>query len=122
MLFIPNESNSRTILFDVTILMQYFQYWGQEPVEIDREAIKRYLTTDESWLQHRWLAIRQKLQFPITISFHDGQYRRHEEVLEGVNVEEITTEDGHLTRKLSRKDGEETTALLGRSASARSYG
>jgi solute carrier family 66 (lysosomal lysine-arginine transporter), member 1 len=118
-LFIPSGTNVRTILFDVTILMQYFQYWGQEPVELDREAIKRYLTTDESWVQHRWMAIRKKLHFPFTISFHDGPYGGHEEVLEGVAVDE-NIDGGGLVREASKDV--ETRALLTRAASSRSYG
>jgi uncharacterized protein with PQ loop repeat len=118
----PNESNCRTILFDVTILMQYFRYWGQEPVDIDREAIKRYLTTDESWAQHRWIAIRKKLHFPFTISFHDGPYRGHQEVLDGVAVDESDDGGGLVRKASSNKDVEETGALLTRAASSRSYG
>lgn len=114
-------SNSvRTILFDVTILIQYFRYWGQEPVELDRDAIKRYLTTDESWIQHRWMALRRKFQLPFSISFHEGPYSGHNAVLEGVDVDE-NLEDSKLTRKLSNKP-EERAALLGRTASAKSYG
>jgi hypothetical protein len=108
-------------MFDVTILIQYFWYWGQEPVELDREAIKRYLTTDKSWVQHRWMAIRRHLQLPFSISIHDGPYRRHDDVLEGVDVDE-GLESSRLTRKSSNKSGEERSALLGRSASTRSYG
>jgi len=118
-LFIPSGTNVRTILFDVTILMQYFQYWGQEPVELDREAIKRYLTTDESWVQHRWMAIRKKLHSPFTISFHDGPYGGHEEVLEGIAVDE-NIDGGGLVREASKDV--ETRALLTRAASSRSYG
>ena len=102
--------------------MQYFRYWGQEPVELDREAIKRYLTMDESWVQHRWAALRRTLQFPFSISIHDGTYRRTDEVIEGVDVDDGQREEARLTRKTSRKDGEEASALLGRSASTRSYG
>jgi hypothetical protein len=121
-LFFAIVSNVRTILFDVTILIQYFQYWGQEPVEIDREAIKRYLTTDESWAQHRWMAIRKRLHFPFTISFHDGPYRRHEDVLEGVAVDESIDGEGLVGKASPSKDTEETRALLARAASSRSYG
>ena len=106
-------------MFDLTILIQYFRYWGREPVELDREAIKRYLTTDESWLQHRWMAIRRKLQFPFSISFHDGPYRGHEEVIEGVEADEIL--DVARPRKGS-KDEVETSALLAKVTSPRSYG
>ena len=106
-------------MFDVTILSQYFRYWGQDPVELDREAIKRYLTTDETWLRNRWASLRSKLQFPFTISFHDGPYRhRHEEVLEGVPTNE-SSEGSEESRK--SKDGDERSLLLGRHAS-RSYG
>lgn len=121
-LFFAIVSNVRTILFDVTILIQYFQYWGQEPIEIDREAIKRYLTTDESWAQHRWMAIRKRLHLPFTISFHDGPYRRHEDVLEGVAVEESIDGEGLVGKVSPSKDTEETRALLARAASSRSYG
>jgi hypothetical protein len=100
--------------------MQYFRYWGQGPVEIDRDAIKRYLTTDESWVQHRWAALRETLQFPFTVSFHDGPYRRHEEAIEGVDVDE-DMHGGRLGSKPSSKD-EETSALLVRPTSGRSYG
>ena len=102
--------------------MQYFRYWGQEPVDIDREAIKRYLTTDESWAQHRWMAIRKKLHFPFTISFHDGPYRGHQEVLDGVAVDESNDGGGLVRKASSNKDVEETRALLTRAASSRSYG
>jgi hypothetical protein len=108
-------------VFDITILVQYCWYWGQEPVELDRDAIKQYLTTDESWAQHRWMAIRRKLQFPFSISFHDGPYSRTEEIVGNVNVDaEIDEED--LMGKMSCKDEDETRALLGRSASTRNYG
>jgi hypothetical protein len=91
-------------------------------VELDRDAIKRYLKTDESWVQHRWMALRKKLQFLFSISIHDGPYRRHDEVLEGVAVDE-SIERTILARKSSNKDGdEETNALLGRFSSTRSYG
>ena len=122
--FLPGKKtpNVRTIVFDVTILMQYFRYWGQEPRELDREAIKRYLITDESWLQHRWMALRKRVHFPFTISFHDGPYhRQHEEVLDGVGVDD-SIDDGRLIRKESSKDGDERRALLARVASSRSYG
>jgi len=102
-------------MFDITIMFQYFRYRGQDPAEIDREAIKRYLTTDESWVQHRWSAIRRKCRFPFSISFHDGAYR--EEVLEGL-VDDTHDDDEQ------RKD-DETTALLVRPANrptSRSYG
>jgi len=115
-------SHIRTILFDVTILIQYFRYWGQEPGDIDREAIKRYLTTDESWAQRRWMAIRKKLHFPFTISFHDGSYRAHEEVLEGVAVEESIDGGGLGGKGSSSKDADETRALLAKAASSWSYG
>jgi hypothetical protein len=108
-------------MFDVTILIQYFRYWGQEPVELDREAIKRYLTTDESWVQHRWMAIRKRLQLPFSISIHDGPYHGQHDVLDGVDVDE-GLEASRFTRKLSNKSGEERSALLGRSASTRGYG
>lgn len=105
-------------MFDVTIILQYFRYWGQDPVGLlDREAIKRYLTTDESWLRHRWATIRNKLQFPFSISFHDGPYRWHEEVLDGVPANESSSEPE--SRK--SKDGDERSLLLGRHES-RSYG
>jgi hypothetical protein len=103
-------------MFDITIMLQYFRYRGQEPAEIDREAIKRYLTTDESWVQHRWSAIRRKCRFPFSISFHDGVYR--EEVLEGWQVDDTHDDDEQ------RKDNE-TTALLVKPANrptSRSYG
>ena len=106
-------------MFDITILIQYFLYWGQEPVELDRRAIKRYLTTDESWLQHRWMALRRKLQFPISISFHDGPYRRHEEVLEGVESDE--TIEGSSGKRPMKDEGERN-ALLGRITSTQGYG
>ena len=103
--------------------MQYFRYWGKEPVELDREAIKRYLTTDESWVQHRWTAFRRRMQFPFSISIHDGPYRRHDDVIEGVDVAESIREGARLTRKSSgNKHGEETSALLGKSVSTRGYG
>ena len=102
--------------------MQYFRYWGQEPVELDREAIKRYLTMDESWVQHRWMALRRKLQFPFSISIHDGAYRRTDEVIEGVDVDDGHREGARSTRMTSSKEEEETSALLGRSASTWSYG
>ena len=104
-------------MFDVTILIQYFRYWGQDPVELDREAIKRYLTSDESWLRHRWATLRSKLQFPFSISFHEGAYRRHEEVLEGVPANESLSE----AESRKSKDGDEGSLLLGRGVS-RSYG
>lgn len=91
-------------------------------MELDREAIKRYLTTDESWVQRRWMALRRKLQFPFSISIHDGAYRRNDEVIEGVDVDDSHREGARLTRKSSREGGEETSVLLGRSASKRSYG
>ena len=104
--------------------MQYFRYWGQEPVELDRDAIKRYLTIDESWVKHRWTVFRRKLRFPISISFHNGPYRGQDEVIEGVEADE------HIERSIPRKgsnneDGTkegETKALLGRITSTRSYG
>lgn len=106
-------------MFDVTILSQYFRYWGQDPVDLDREAIKRYLTTDETWLRHRWATLRSKLQFPFSISFHDGPYRRHEEVLEGVPANEQESE----SESRKSKDGDERSSLLGRgSRASRSYG
>ena len=98
------------------------RYLGQEPVELDRDAIKRYLTTDESWVQHRWMALRRHLQFPFSISIHDGAYRRNDEFIEGVDVDDSHKEGTRNTRNTSRKDGEESSALLGRSASTRSYG
>jgi hypothetical protein len=104
-------------MFDVTIICQYLKYKGQDPVDLDREAIKRYLTTDESWLRHRWATIRNKLQFPFTISFHDGPYRRHEEVLDGVPANESSSE----AESRKSKDGDEGSLLLGRHGS-RSYG
>ena len=105
-------------MFDVTIMIQYVRYWGLDPVELDREAIKRYLTTDESWVQHRWMALRRKLRFPFSFSFHDGPYhRRHEEVLEGVVADEMP----HARVAKANKDGE-GDSLLGRQASIRSYG
>jgi uncharacterized protein with PQ loop repeat len=120
--FIPlastKSNNIRTVMFDVTIITQYFTYWGQDPVDLDREAIKRYLTTDESWLRHRWATLRRKLQFPFSISFHEGPYRRHEEVLEGVPADESSSESSEPRKS---KDGDEGSLLLGRHAS-RSYG
>ena len=87
-------------------------------MELDREAIKRYLTMDQSWVQHRWMALRRTLQFPFSISIHSGAYRLNDEVIEGVDVD-----DGHIGgARITRKDGEEASALLGRSASTRSYG
>ena len=110
-------------MFDITILIQYFRYWGQEPVDIDREAIKRYLMTDESWVQHRWMAIRRTFQLPFSISFHEGRCRRHKRVLEGSQPADPIDETA-LPGKLSNKEEaeEEWTALLGRTASDRSYG
>jgi hypothetical protein len=107
------KTHCRTIVFDITILFQYFRYRGQDPSEIDREAIRRYLTTDESWVQHRWSAFRKKLQFPFSISFHDGPYR-HEGVLEGVEADD--TDEAPPVRK-----NDETSSLLVKSGS-RSYG
>lgn len=104
--------------------MQYFRYYGQEATELDREAIKRYLTTDESWLQHRWMAFRRKLQCPFRISFHDGPYRPRTLVIEG--VEPSRSEDADVRRKSSeegdRRKVNETHALLPSVASSRSYG
>jgi len=105
-----------TIMFDITILLQYCRYQGQEPAEIDREAIKRYLTTDESWLQHRWSAVREKWRFPFSISFHDGPCR-YEEVIEGVEDDTNGARVGE-----SAKDDDERSALLVKTASSRSYG
>ena len=113
-------ANLRTIFFDVTILIQYFRYWGQGPVELDREAIKRYLTTDESWIQHRWIALRRTLRFPFSISIHDGPYRRNEGAFEDVDVDESVREGAG--GKLFLAKGEEGRSLLGKSASVRSYG
>jgi len=100
-------------MFDLTILFQYTRYYRREPADLDREAIKRYLTTDESWVQHRWAALRKKLEFPFTISFHMGPYR---DVIEGVAPEE----DAAGLQRQRSKDSEDT-ALLVRAAS-RSYG
>jgi hypothetical protein len=110
-------ANKRTIVFDVTIMIQYVRFWGLDPVELDREAIKRYLTTDESWVQHRWMALRRKLQFPFCISFHDGPYRRHEEVLEGVQPDEMPE-----SRPNKASKDEERELLFQRQALVRSYG
>jgi hypothetical protein len=110
-------------MFDITILGQYFRYWGQEPIDIDREAIKRYLTTDESWPQRLGTSFRTFLQNPFlfTISLHEGRYRR-QPVLEGIEVSD-PTEESTLSGKPSNKEEaeEESAALLGRIASARSY-
>lgn len=106
--------------------MQYFRYYGQEPTELDREAIKRYLTADESWARHRWEEFRRKLQFPYSISFHDGVYPRTP-VIEGVEEAEASgsesTDEGR--KSLEESEGQkvdETRALLSRIASERSYG
>ena len=104
-------------MFDVTILMQWIRYFGQEPIDIDREAIKRYLTTDESWLFNKWIEIRNRLQFPWSISIYSGSYR-HTEVLEGLESSSSTQEE---EMDESRKVGEERSPLLN-SASSRSYG
>ena len=108
-------------MFDVTILIQYCWYFGQEPRELDRDAIKQYLITDESWVRHYWMALRQNLQFPFSISFHDGRYRRSEESVESVDVD-AEIDEADFMRKMSCKDEDETGALLGRSASTRNYG
>jgi hypothetical protein len=68
------------------------------------------------------MAIRRKLQFPFSVSIHDGSYRRQEGFLDGVDVDENLDSSG-LTRKISNKSiGEERRALLGRSASSKGYG
>jgi hypothetical protein len=87
-------------------------------VELDRRAIKRYLTTDESWLKHRWMAFRRKLQFPFTISFHDGPYRPHD------ITEAFEVDDDILRRSMEIpwKEGDETNALLGKLSSGQGYG
>jgi uncharacterized protein with PQ loop repeat len=116
----------RTITFDITILMQYFRYYGQEPTELDREAIKRYLTADESWARHRWEAFRRKLQFPYSISFHDGLHHPSTQVIEGVEAEASGSESSDEGRKSLEEDEsrkvDETRALLSRIVSGKSYG
>jgi len=107
--------------------MQYFRYYGQEPTELDREAIKRYLTADESWARHRWETFRRKLQFPYSLSFHDGVYRPHTLVIEGVAPpEEPRSENSDGGRKSleesERGKVDEARALLSRIASGKSYG
>jgi len=106
-------------MFDVTILMQWVRYFGQEPIEIDRKAIKRYLTTDESWLSKKWNEIRSRLHFPWSISIYSGSHR-HAGVLEGLEPSSTySTQEGE-TDEL-RKLEEERRPLLN-SASSRSYG
>jgi hypothetical protein len=104
-------------MFDVTILIQYFRYWGQDPIDLDREAVKRYLKSDETWLRHRWATFRSRFQFPFSISFHDGLYRGHEEILEGVSPDDSSSD----SESRKSKDGDERSLLLGRQAS-RGYG
>jgi len=86
-------------------LSQYFHYYGQEPIELDREAIKRYLTTDATWLSHRWNNLRRHLSdLPITftISVHRGVYRGYEEVVEGIETHD-DRDDASLDDGISRK-------------------
>jgi hypothetical protein len=107
--------------------MQYFRYYGQEPTELDREAIKRYLTADESWARHRWEAFRRKLQFPYSISFHDGVYHPCTHVIDGVEEAEASGSESVDEGRKSLEESEsrkvdETRGLLSRIASGRSYG
>jgi len=113
-------------MFDITILMQYGRYYGQEPTELDRDAIKRYLTTDESWLQHRWVAFCRKLQFPFSIALHDGPYRRPPHVIEGFERPR-RSEDTEGGRKSFEEEDDgkmagEARALLSRIGSTMKYG
>lgn len=102
-------------MFDLTILMQWVRYRGQDPVEIDREAIKRYLTTDESWVYHKWIEIRSRFQIPWSITIHSGPYRGHSDVLEGIDPNTGEGSDHSLG-----KFEEERRPLL--TSSSRSYG
>ena len=94
--------------------MQWVRYFGQEPVEIDREAIKRYLTTDESWLSNKWIEIRNRFQFPWSISIHSGPYSRQTDILEGVDPNSESSDD-----RLDKYEAERRPLL---NSASRSYG
>jgi len=112
-------------MFDIIILTQYCHYYGQEPTELDREAIKRYLTTDESWLQHRWVTLCRKLQFPFSIALHDGPYRPPH-VIEGCERPRRSEDTEGGRKSLEEEDDGRTVgeahALLSRVGSAMKYG
>ena len=116
-IIVADQTNGRTIVFDVIILSQYLHYYGQEPVELDREAIKRYLTTDATWLSHRWNNLRRQFsELPIafTISVHRGVYRGYEEVVEGIETAE-EGEAASLDEGITRKwDKDMDASRLGR--------